>query len=63
MIGFFTGYADNSNIYNCPFCGEKIYERNIDGSASCENCGARFAVIETDGEDAMPESEQGFFRK
>lgn len=45
-IGYFEGYSSHSSINFCPLCGSEKLLYHVDGSASCDNCGARFAVIE-----------------
>lgn len=43
--GYFEGYSDNTDIHYCPACGGEIGVCHGDGSAICDECGERFAVI------------------
>ena len=46
MVGYFEGHSESVRIQTCPYCGERIYHRYGDGSAECDVCRKRFAVIE-----------------
>nr|WP_297873493.1 hypothetical protein [uncultured Blautia sp.] len=45
MFGYIEGYSDTDEISYCPFCGERIGTFHADGTATCSECGQRFAVI------------------
>lgn len=45
MFSYIEGYSDTDEIHYCPFCGEKVGEFHADGTATCSECGERFAVI------------------
>lgn len=45
MFGYIEGYSDTDEIYYCPFCGERVSSFHADGTATCSECGERFAVI------------------
>jgi len=54
IYGYFSGYSSHNSENFCPLCGSEIKIKYGDGSASCDKCGVRFAVIEIDeseGED------------
>jgi uncharacterized Zn finger protein (UPF0148 family) len=50
MYGFVQGYSDTDDISHCPYCGEEVYSFHADGSADCDNCSRRFAVVEMEDE-------------
>jgi hypothetical protein len=47
-IGYFEGYSSHNSINFCPLCGEDKLTYKSDGSAKCDNCQVRVAVIEID---------------
>ena len=51
MYGFASGISDTDDINYCPKCGEMIWRYESDGTAVCEACGFRFAVIECEEND------------
>lgn len=51
MFGYAGGYSDTDNIHYCPTCGEEVYIFRADGTATCDVCGERFAVITYTEED------------
>lgn len=51
MYGYISGFADNDDVYYCPKCGEDNITYHGDGTCTCEECGFRFAVVETEDED------------
>ena len=46
MIGIIEGITDSEKIDFCPRCGAEIYTTYVDGTAECESCQYRFAVID-----------------
>lgn len=52
MIGYIEGYSETSIICYCTACGAKISTWYADGTASCDNCGMRFGVVEKDTGEA-----------
>lgn len=48
MIDLHTGYSVAEDIHYCPACGTAITSRRQDGTAWCNECGARVAVIYID---------------
>jgi len=42
-----TGYAVEDVNY-CPKCGGRVYMQNAAGYCTCEECGYKFAVIESE---------------
>lgn len=51
MYGFVSGISDMNDINYCPKCGETIGRYKSGGTAVCDACGFRFAVIECDEEE------------
>lgn len=45
MFGYVEGYSDTDNINYCPACGAPVGQYHADGTATCEECGERFAVV------------------
>lgn len=41
----------------CPFCGERIGTWHFDGKSTCEECGAKFYVEETDDSERKVDDE------
>ena len=54
MYGWIQGLSDADEIRFCPWCGEEIYGRFADGTASCRECGHRFGVIDRTEEEEEP---------
>lgn len=46
MYGFISGFTENDEISYCPRCGAVITLRYGDGTATCNECGYRFGVVE-----------------
>ncbi len=51
MYGYISGFSDTDDIHYCPYCGEGYLTCHADGTATCDECGKRFGVIECDEED------------
>lgn len=51
MYGFVSGISDTDDIRYCPKCGNEIKTFYGDGTAECEDCEFRFAVVECEGEE------------
>lgn len=45
MFGYVEGFSDTDSINYCPACGSAVGQYHADGTATCEECGERFAVI------------------
>jgi hypothetical protein len=58
QIGYFEGYSSHESINFCPLCGETNLTYKCDGSAKCNDCGARIAVIEIDESEGEDEQNQ-----
>lgn len=48
MYGYISGFSDTDDIHYCPYCGEENLTYHADGTATCDECGKRFGVIECD---------------
>lgn len=48
MYGYIGGVTDTDEISYCPFCGEKVSACHADGTVTCDSCGRRFGVVETE---------------
>lgn len=48
MYAYIGGISDTDEINNCPFCGEEVSNMHADGTVTCDSCGRRFGVVETD---------------
>ena len=46
MLEIITGYTENVDY--CPFCGEEVSSYWANGKHECEECGAKFYVVEAD---------------
>lgn len=51
MFRYVEGYSDTDNIHYCPACGAEVGVFHADGTATCDECGKRFAVITYTEED------------
>lgn len=51
MYAYIGGISDTDEINNCPFCGEEVSNTHADGTVTCDSCGRRFGVVETDPEE------------
>lgn len=51
MYAYIGGISDTDEINNCPFCGEEVSISHADGTMTCDSCGRRFGVVETDPEE------------
>lgn len=51
MYSWIGGISDTDEISYCPFCGEEVSIGHADGTATCDSCGRRFGVVETDLEE------------
>lgn len=45
MFSYIEGYSDTDDIGYCPKCGNAVGTYHADGTATCDECGARFGVI------------------
>lgn len=45
MLGYVEGYSDTDIINYCPACGAEVGNYHVDRTATCKECGERFAVI------------------
>lgn len=46
MYGFISGVSETDDINYCPKCGSDDLDRNIDGTAKCNDCDYEFGVVE-----------------
>jgi DNA-directed RNA polymerase subunit RPC12/RpoP len=47
MYGYVSGISETEDIRHCPNCGEEISSGYADGTAQCDKCDSRFAVVYT----------------
>ena len=53
MYQYNSGISETEDIHFCPNCGEEVTSWYADGTAQCDKCKSRFAVIYSmiNGED------------